>query len=125
MQKDVIDMFEKSAESALEATRKVSDLNMRTFDKLFQQQADFAAFYMDASTRAMELFTKAKGYQDLMAGQIALMRECGERCITAVREGVVLANETVTEYSAMTQEGIKQAQEQLGEAASKGMKAAA
>ena len=125
MQKEVIEMFEKSTESAMEASRKVSELNLRTFDKLFQQQADFAAFYMDASVRSMELFTKAKGYQDLMAGQVAIMRECGERCISAVRDSMAFANETATEYGSMTQEGIKQAQEKMAEATSLTMKAAA
>lgn len=125
MQKDVFELFEKTSASAMEASRKVGELNMRTFDRLFQQQADMAAFYMDASVRAMELFTKAKGYQDLMAGQVALLRECGERCITAARDGMAFTKESVTEYSAMTQEGIKQAQEQVAEAASLTVKAAA
>lgn len=125
MQKDVIEMFEKTTATVMEASRKVGELNLRTLDKLFQQQADFAAFYMDASARSMELFTKAKGYQDLMAGQIAIMRECGERCLTAVRDSMAFANETVTEYSTMTQDGIKQAQEQMAEATSLNIKAAA
>lgn len=118
MQKEVIEMFEKSAETTMEAARKMGELNMRTFDKLFQAQADLAAFYMDASARSVEMLTKAKGYQDLMAGQVALARECGERCINAVREGVTFANETATEYNTLTQDGIKLAQDQMAQAVS-------
>ncbi|MBI5329368.1 MAG: phasin family protein [Betaproteobacteria bacterium] len=125
MQKDVIEMFEQSAETAMEAARKVGDLNMRAFDKLFQQQADLAAFYMDATTRSMELVTKAKGYQDLMAGQMALVRECGERCISTVRQTVAFASETATEYTTLAQDGIKVAQDQMTQAAGMAMKAAA
>lgn len=118
MQKEMIEMIEKSAETAMESARKFGELNQRTFEKLFQYQADLAAFYMDASARGLELITKAKGYQDLIAGQTALMRECGEKNIAAVREGMAFANASTTEYGAMIQEGVKLAKEQAASAAS-------
>ncbi len=118
MQKEMIEMIEKSTETAMESARKIGELNQRTFEKLFQYQADLAAFYMDASARGLELMTKAKGYQDLIAGQTALMRECGEKNIAAVREGMAFANQSGTEYGAMFQEGVKLAKEQATSAAS-------
>lgn len=118
MQKQMIEMFEQSTATAMESARKIGELNQRTFDKMFQQQADLAAFFMDAGARSLELMTKAKGYQDLLAGQTALMRECGERGITAVRGNIDLATESSTEYSNLTQESFKVAQEQMTEAAS-------
>ena len=124
MQKEIIDIIEKSNESVLEAVRKIAELNMRTFDKMFQQQAELAAFYMDASARGMEMVTKAKGYQDLMAGQTALARELGERSIAAVRTGMTDAYATTNEYGNMVQEGVKLAQEQAAKATS-AMKVAA
>ncbi len=125
MQKEIISIIEKSTETTMESARKVAELNQRTFEKLFQQQADLTAFYMDATTRSLELFGKAKGYQDLMAGQTALLRECGERCITVMRDGMAMANESVTEYSALAQEGFKAAQAEVARASSVAMKAAA
>lgn len=118
MQKHMIEMFEKSTETALESARKVGALNQRTFDKLVQQQAELAAFFMDAGARSLELMTQAKGYQDLMAGQTALLRECGERGISAVRSGVEFANASSAEYGNLAQENIKLAQEQMTQAAS-------
>lgn len=118
MQKQMIEMFEKSTETALESARKIGELNQRTFDKMFQQQAELAAFFMDASARGLELMTKAKGYQDLMAGQTALLRECGERGITAVRAGMTFATESSAEYGNLAEEGFKVAQEQMAQASS-------
>lgn len=118
MQKQMIEMIEQSTATALESARKIGELNQRTFDKMFQQQADLAAFFMDASARSLELMTKAKGYQDLLAGQTALMRECGERGITAVRSSIDLATESSTEYSNLAQEGFKVAQEHVAKATS-------
>ena len=118
MQKEIIDLIEKSTETAMESARKIGELNQRTFEKLFQQQADLAAFYMDASARGLELMSKAKGYQDLIAGQTALLRECGERNMAALRDGVAFANASTAEYSAMVQESVKLAQEQAAQASS-------
>ena len=118
MQKEFIEMIEKSTETALESARKVGELNQRTFEKLFQQQADLAAFYMDASARGLELMAKAKGYQDLLSGQTSLLRECGERNMAAIRDGIAFANESTTEYGAMIQEGVRMAQEQAARATS-------
>jgi hypothetical protein len=112
MQKEIIELLEQSTETAMDSARRIGDLNQRTFEKMFQYQADLAAFYMDASARGLELITKAKGYQDLMAGQTALLRECGERNMAALREGMAFANESGNEYGAMFQEGVKVAREQ-------------
>jgi len=118
MQKQIIEMFEQSTETALESARKIGELNQRTFDKLFQQQTELAAFFMDASARSLELMTRAKGYQDLLAGQTTLLRECGERGIAAVREGMTFATESSAEYGNLAQEGIKIAQEQMAQVSS-------
>jgi len=125
MQKEIIETIEKNSATVLEVTRKFAELNMRSFDKMFQQQAELAAFYMDASARGMELITKAKGYQDLMAGQTALVRECGERSMAAVRIGMTDVYATSSEYGNLFQEGIKLAQEQASEVAGMATKVAA
>lgn len=121
----VIEIIEKSNETVLEAVRKITELNLRTFDKMFQQQADLAAFYMDASTRGVELITQAKGYQDLLAGQTALARELGERGMAAMRAGMTDVYATSNEYGNLIQEGVKRAQEQVAQFSSATMKAAA
>ena len=116
MQKDIIELIEKSTETAMASARKIGELNQRTFEKLFQQQADLAAFYVDASVRSLELMTRAKGYQDLIAGQTAILRELGERNIAALRESVAFANESGNEYGAMFQEGVENAKDQASKA---------
>jgi hypothetical protein len=124
MQRDVIEIIEKSNETVLEAVRKIAELNMRTFDKMFQQQAELAAFYVDVSARGMEMVTKARGYQDLMAGQTALARELGDRGMAAVRAGMTDVYATSNEYSSLFQEGIKLATEQVAQVSGAAMKAA-
>ncbi len=113
----IVEMFEKTNETTLESARRLAELNQRAFDRLFQQQAELASFYLDASARGLELVTKAKGYQDLMAGQVALMRECGERNLAALREGVAFATVSSAEYGNLAREQYDLAQESLKQAA--------
>ena len=116
MQKAITELFEQTTETAMASARKIGELNQRTFEKLLQQQADLAAFYVDASVRSLELMTRAKGYQDLIAGQTAILRELGERNIAALRESVAFANESGNEYGAMFQEGVENAKDQASKA---------
>jgi len=123
--KDMIEMIEQSTETAMESARKVAELNLRTFDKYFQQQTELAAFYMEIGTRGLEMMAKAKGYQDWLAGQTALLRECNERGLDALRQGYAMANEAGAAYGDLAQAGIQQARQQAAQASSKSMKAAA
>lgn len=124
MQKEIIELFTKSTETAIEAGRKIAELNMRTFERLMQQQADVAATYMDMTSKGMTLFSKAKGMQDLIAGQAELSREFGERSMEIMRKGLAVANESGSEYSSLVQEGVKTAQERIAEATKATLKAA-
>ena len=124
MQKEMIEMFTKNSEAAMESAKKLGELNLRTMDRLLAQQTELANIYMDITAKSLELFGKAKGVQELVNGQAELTRECGERCMTILRSGLTLVNESGSQYGALVSEGVKAAQEQMSEAAST-MKAAA
>lgn len=125
MHKQMMEMIEQSAETALESARRWGACNLRVFDRLFQQQADLAAFYLDAGARGLALASAAKGYQELMAGQAALLRECGERNVDALRQGVSLGKASGDEYGTLAREGYQQVREQLEAFAGLATKAAA
>lgn len=124
MQKEMIEMFSKNSESAMESAKKLGELNLRTMDRLLAQQTELANIYMDIAARSLELFGKAKGVQELVNGQAELTRECGERCMSVMRSGLTLVNESGSEYSALITEGVKSAQTQMSDVAST-LKAAA
>jgi hypothetical protein len=125
MQKELISLFNQNTEATLDAARKLGELNLRTMDRLLQQQAEVFNAYMAVNAKGMELFAKAKGMQELISGQAELTREFGERTMEALRKGLTLANESGAEYQALVQEGVKTAQEQLNQATSTTLKAAA
>lgn len=124
MQKDMIDSISKNTEGAMEAAKRLGELNLRTMDRLMQQQNEMMGLYMEIATRSFDLLGKAKGVQDLAKGQAELSREFGERSMEVLRKGMDLANEAGAEYGALVKEGVQSAQAQVAEA-TKNMKMAA
>lgn len=124
MQKEMLELITKSTETAMEAARKLSELNMRTFEHMLQQQTEMVSTYMEMATKGIEAAGKAKGVQELISGQAELSREFGERGMEALRKNIAAASETGAEYSALIQENAKTAQEQMATLAKAGLKAA-
>jgi hypothetical protein len=124
MQKEMLELITKSTETAMEAARKLSELNMRSFEAMLQQQAEMFGAYMDMTTKSIEVAGKAKGVQELISGQTELSREFGERGMETLRKNVAAASATGAEYGALLQEGVKTAQEQMATLAKTTLKAA-
>ena len=122
--KEMFEMFEKSTQFALETARKMNELNLRSLDKVMQQQSELAGIYMDVSAKGLELAGKAKGFQDLISGQASLMRECGERYMETARKAMSQANESRGEYGALVEENMKSAQEHIARVSSATFKVA-
>ncbi len=124
MHTEMTDFFTKATVTTMDTTRKLTELNLRSFERLLQQQAEMAGIYMDIANRSLELFGKAKGMQELMQGQAELSRECGERSLENLRKGLSLVNETGAEYGELAKTGMKVAQEQYAGVAKAPRKAA-
>ncbi|MFZ5483809.1 MAG: phasin family protein [Pseudomonadota bacterium] len=125
MQNEFIDLIAKSTESGLETARKLSELNMRTFEMLLQQQSAMLNAYMDLATKSLEIAGKAKGVQELVEGQTQLGREFGERGMDLLKKNMAAMNEAGNEYGTLVQDSLKSAQSQFTTAAKAAQKKAA
>lgn len=124
MQKEMLELIAKSTETAMDAARKLSELNMRTFEHMLQQQTDMVSTYMELATKSIEAAGKAKGMQELISGQTELGREFSQRGMDALRKNFAAAGATSAEYGALVEEGVKAAQEQMASLAKTTLKAA-
>ncbi|MGF1545984.1 MAG: phasin family protein [Thiotrichales bacterium] len=124
MQKEMFELATKMTQSVLDSAQKLSELNVKTMEKGFTQQSELMSAYFDASTKGLELMSKAKGYQDLLAGQAQLVRELGDTVMASVKQGAAVMNETRTEYAALVETNVKTAQDQIAEVSKVTRKAA-
>lgn len=125
MQKDLIELFNKTTETSLEAARKIGELNLRTFEMFLQQQATVLGACLELSSKSFDVASKAKGMQELVEGQTQIGREMSERGMEILRKGMTAVNETSAEYAGLVQANVKSAQDQFSAATSKATKKAA
>ncbi|AGA32912.1 phasin [Thioalkalivibrio nitratireducens DSM 14787] len=116
MQNQMFDAYNEMAQGVFEALRKLGEINMRAGERLLQQQLDLTNTMLEASTKGMELMTKAKGYQELMAGQAKLAQDYGQEWLKGYRGAV--------EVLAEARDAAAEVMDQQAQAASKNLQAA-
>ncbi|MFO8004020.1 phasin family protein [Thioalkalivibrio sp.] len=93
MQNQMFDAYNEMAQSSFEAMRKLGEINMRTTERLLQQQLDLTNTMLETSAKGMEDVTKAKGYQELVSNQAKLTQEYGKEWLNNYRSAIELLTE--------------------------------
>jgi phasin family protein len=93
MQNQMFDAYNEMAQGSFEALRKLGEINLRAGERLFQQQLDLTNVMLETSTKGMEVVTKAKGYQELMASQAKLAQDYGQEFLKSYRSAIEVLTE--------------------------------
>jgi phasin family protein len=88
MQNPVFDSYNEMAQTSLEALRKMSEINLRASERLFQHQMDLTHSMLESSTRNFEVIGKARGYQELMSSEAKMAQEMGQEWLKNYRETI-------------------------------------
>ncbi|MCB1875344.1 MAG: phasin family protein [Chromatiales bacterium] len=95
------------AKNQYEAAKQLADINMRTSEKLMQKQLELFGLYLQANADQMDLLTKAKGFQELYAGQAELARGLAEKVMASARESAEVATGARDEVTAWMEKGAE------------------
>lgn len=93
MQNQMFDAYNEMAQGSFEALRKLGEINLRAGERLFQQQLDLSNVMLETSAKGMEVVTKAKGYQELMASQAKLAQDYGQEFLKSYRSAIEVLTE--------------------------------
>ena len=107
MQNELMEMYKKYNETALETTRRVGELNMRTFERLATKQAEILGQCLESATRQAELLGSTKDYKEYLAAQTEASKSCGEKLMANVRETTDILNEVRGEFTAMVEDNTR------------------
>lgn len=105
----VTDNFENLNEmtsKGYENVRKLGELNLQIMETLVSRQMDAANMWMETAMRQFRLVSEAKGYNDLLKGEMELAREMGERLLSESRENMKLMNETRENYRGWYEQSV-------------------
>jgi len=106
----------KAATDNFANLRKLTELNLSTWDKLVAKQLEMMTLCLDASSKQYEAVQGVKGVDELVGRQTEMARECGEKLMQKNRELVDLMTETRDEYQTWVESSVTQLKAQFTEA---------
>src|SRR5687767_13955704 len=83
----------KFGESVLATTKQIAEINVKAGEKLLEQQAEMASQLVSATVRNVDLASKAKSFQELLAGQAQIAQEYGQQVLAGYRRAAEVLND--------------------------------
>jgi phasin family protein len=114
--KESFELFNEMSSKGYEAARQLGEINLRTMEQLVGRQMDAVALIMESGLQQVKMVSEAKGYNELVKGQVELAKGLGERVLEESRNNMKLASDTRDEYRAWLETGMDAMREKMGEA---------
>jgi phasin family protein len=114
--KESFELFNEMSSKGYEAARQLGEINLRTMEQLVGRQMDAVALIMESGLQQVKMVSEAKGYNELVKGQVDLAKGLGERVLEESRNNMKLASDTRDEYRAWLETGMDAMREKMGEA---------
>ena len=108
-----IETIKDLGSNGYDAARQLGELNLRSVEMILNRQMDAVSMAMEAGMRQISLVSEAKGYKDLVEGQVELARDVGERMMEVGRENAKLAGDARDEYRVWFEKGLETVTEKV------------
>jgi phasin family protein len=112
--KESIEVLSDLSSKGYEAAKSLGEINVRIMERMMARQLDTFNLVMDSGLRNIKMVTEAKGPNDVVRGQMDLIREVSERLLAESRESVKLVSDTRDEYRAWVEQGVQIVTEKMG-----------
>jgi hypothetical protein len=104
------------ANKGVERMTSLGELNLRVFERLATRQMDAANLFVEHGIRVMKLATEAKGYNELLKGQVDATKELSERLMTESKTNLQVAAEVRDDYRGWMDKYLAEVNAQLRKA---------
>ena len=105
--KDNLATMNEMGNRGYESLRELGELNLRSWEQLLERQMDAFSLAVETGVQQMKLASEAKGYNDLLKGQVELVKSIGERALRESKTNLEMANASRDEYRAWFEKGVK------------------
>ena len=106
--KDNINAVNEMGNKGFERINSLGELNLKVWEKLAARQMDALNIMMEQSVRQMKMASEAKGYNELLKGQIEMAKEASERMMAETKTNMELVGEVRDEYRDWVQSGVSE-----------------
>jgi hypothetical protein len=93
-------------QAVYETTKKLTDINVRSYEKLLQQQFALAGLCLEGGVRQLELAKDNKDFNGLAKSQSSITRQCSEKAHSVAKETMDILVETRGELDTWAKEGL-------------------
>jgi len=107
MQNELLEMVNQFNDNVLASVKRISELNMRTFEQLASKQAEIMNDCLESTAKQYEVISTSKDYKDAMSAQSELLKGCNEKYLANVRETAEMMNSVREEVTGMVEEAVQ------------------
>ena len=118
MQQEWLNLAGNAAEDAYTAMKKLNETNIKTAQKLFEQQTEMLSDSMEFAQSGMEKLSAVEDYKDLASLQNELLRNYGEKMLGNYQGVVSVFNEARESLGGLVEDNVKTAEVNMKKAAS-------
>ena len=111
MQKEVVNGFENFNKAALDSVKRVSEINMRVFERMAEQQLAAASDVFEGGVKQVELMSGVKDVQAMLKGQAEIATQVSEKLVGHAKNAADILTEAKDDFAKVMEDGIKAAGE--------------
>ena len=94
--------------NGFEAARSLGELNLRTWEKLVEKQAETFGLFVDAGIEMVKAGSELKDLKELVNVEMNVTKQFGENLVVKSRETLQLANDARDDYRSWAEQGVEQ-----------------
>ena len=107
MTNPMIDLMQQFNDNAVNAAKRVGELNMKTFETLTAKQSEIMNYGIEVSTKNAESLSKTKDPQEAFAMQQEMLKSYGEKLTASMQESTELLTEARNEWTVIAEDSAK------------------
>jgi len=104
--KDNLSAINEMSSKGFERMNTLGELNLKVWEKFASRQMEAVTLMLEQGTRQLRVASEAKGYNELMKGQMEMAKEVGGRMMAEAKTNMELAGEVRDDYRTWVQTGV-------------------
>ncbi len=105
--KQNVELFSNMSNQGFEYMQQLSEINMHAMEQLMGRQMDTLHLLMESGLRQVSMVSEAKGFNDLVKGNMEMAEELTEKVMNAGRENIKISGDTRDEYRNWFEKGVE------------------
>ncbi|MCW8948529.1 MAG: phasin family protein [Sedimenticola sp.] len=102
-----LEAFKEVGVAGFEAARALGELNLCTWEKLVEKQAEAFGLFVDAGIELVKTSTEQKDIKELVNAEMNVAKQFGENLVVKGREALQVANDARDDYRSWAEQGVE------------------